>query len=172
MKLIEMISKNFADVPRPVATRESERSGVPDEPAEIKSYFAQYAWQEITWEKLANYRGDKTVCLYFMSPNDFLYYFPAYMVMTLSDVYADSGLVEAVVPITGGRGKLHSRLFNLMQSSYDSGKKRCIGYFLLEIHRSYVMSLGPPNADGSLDHDPGELLPEEIAFKYWLHDST
>lgn len=167
-----MIRKNFADIPQPVIAEYTEHDEVPNEASEIRKYFAQYTWQEVTWEKLANYCGDRTVCLYFMSPNAFLYYFPAYMVMTLSDIYSDSGLVEAIVPMTGGSGKLHSHLFNLMQSSYDGKKKRCIGYFLLEIHRSYILSLGPPNADGSLDLGPDESLPEEIAFKYWLDDSS
>ncbi len=53
-----------------------------------------------------------------MSPRAFLYYFPAYMTMTLSDTNCVTGLLHPIVPLTYER-ETGSQFFSLLQSGYD-----------------------------------------------------
>lgn len=170
MKLIDLITREFSDVPRlgtgQIADRDS--SPVSLEALAVEEFFSPLTWSDVTWDVLSNYRGDKTACLFFMNSPAFLYFFPAYMTMTLIDTHAITGLLHPIVSLTYER-ETGARFFNLMQSEYDAQKKRCIGYFLLEINQRYVASYGPLHPDAPLPLEPGELLPEEIAFQHWLN---
>jgi hypothetical protein len=169
MKLIDAIRHEFADLERPLPDKIAARDENPLclEALAVEKFFANYCWQDIRWETLEAYRGDRTACLYFMSPEAFLYFFPAYMIMTLLDIKADTGLLDQIVSLTYGR-ETDSRFFKLMQKSYDLRKKKCVGYFLMQVNERFVRSFG-----GDLDEpivlQADELYPEESAFKYWLN---
>lgn len=168
MKLIDLIIREFSGVLRPPARQIADRGSTPVtlEALAIEEYFAPLRWQDVSWESLRDYHGDKAACLYFMSPNAFLYFFPSYLLMTLNDNCMETGLIGQIMPLTYGL-ETDSRFFNLMQRCYNTRQKKCIGYFLLQINERYFRScmLGP---DGKPYLEPDELSPEEIAFRFWL----
>jgi hypothetical protein len=161
MKLIETISCEFSDLPRPGPSEIADRKSIPVslEALAVEEFFFPFAWQQITWGVLKNYRGAPNACLSFMSTKAFLYFFPAYMTMTLIDPNALNELLDPVVSLTYGR-ETGSRWFSLMQNNYDANKKHCIGRFLLEINERYTASYGLL--------EPDEPSAKEIAAQYWL----
>lgn len=61
----------------------------------VTQFFAGKSWEDISWDELLKYKGDRSACLSFMSPEAYRYYLPSYMLVALdhyleSDVSADS----------------------------------------------------------------------------------
>jgi hypothetical protein len=59
---------------------------------QVADFFRGRSWKDITLKALKAYRGDRSACLSFMSPDAFRYYLSAYMLIAL-DNYADADVV-------------------------------------------------------------------------------
>jgi hypothetical protein len=77
-ELWKAIDLAFANTQRP--NSENISISVGPEGQEVKLFFANKNWQEITLDTLKNdYKGPHSACLGFMTPEAFAYYFPAYL---------------------------------------------------------------------------------------------
>jgi len=61
----------------------------------VAQFFHGKTWKEITWPVLSTYKGDRSACLCFMSPEAFRYFLSSYMLIAIdnypeADVTADS----------------------------------------------------------------------------------
>lgn len=160
MRLKDLIRQAFSDLKRPTAGSIANRDAVPIslEALAVEAFFSDYDWSAVTKDVLAEYRGDQRACLYFMTPNAFLYYYPAYMCIVLDDANDMGGFLYPVVSIAC-RGEEKEDLFDFMLHKYDVAKRQCVGLFLSSVHDRFVKQLGwmQPTLD-----------PRSAAERYWL----
>ena len=77
-ELSKAIDLVFSAVPKP--TPENVSASVGPEGEMVQDFFSGKDWKDITLETLENeYPGDHGACLGFMTPEAFIYYFPAYL---------------------------------------------------------------------------------------------
>ena len=160
LTLIGNILESFSNLPRPEPTKIANRKSLAtsQEALEVEQFFKPYEWKFVDWSLMTKYDGDQKACLYFMSDEAFLYYYPAYMIMTLHDPANRCGLLHPVASIACGHEEKQD-LFQLMQSGYNMSQKRCVGRFLLNINEHFVMRYGDMNLG---------ISPKEAAERYWL----
>lgn len=93
--IIQRIKSDFPLLPLPETVVASLGGGF--EPELIQDYFQGKDWLEIARDGLRGYEGPTDGCLFFMTPNAFCYYLPAYLLMFLEsyDPFGHSTMYDA-----------------------------------------------------------------------------
>jgi hypothetical protein len=107
-----------------------------NEQARVKTFFRKKVWTDVNLVWLENYQGDKAACLDFMDEVAFSYYFPAFMLIVLSDESDRSELMIPVVRATNRTMQNNERFDNWIGSLSDQ-QIDAIGKFLLSVHDRY-----------------------------------
>lgn len=94
------------NLPTPSQISDSE-TGKYLECDQIAQFFSGKRWEEVSWQELCKYKGDRSACLSFMSPDAYRYYLASYMMVALNnyaeaDVSADSAWYSLIPPTDSG----------------------------------------------------------------------
>jgi hypothetical protein len=84
----KLIESAWAAEPLPTRIADDE-TGYHLECLAVAHFFRGKTWKEITWPILTTYKGDRSACLCFMSPEAFRYFLCSYMLIAINN-YAEA----------------------------------------------------------------------------------
>ncbi|SDR49108.1 hypothetical protein SAMN05444161_4580 [Rhizobiales bacterium GAS191] len=164
----DLIFENFETNPYP-----GDRNLVPEEQyhleaRQIAQYFRGKKWQDITLQGLKNdYVGDQSACLSFMTPEAFIYYLPAYLMLCINYPFESDMIYPSTIwNLTKDFFPYDPRFFEHRREEFKCRfenlaleKKRTIANFLALMHSLHDGKLtAGEDAQQALDRYWGQFL--------------
>jgi hypothetical protein len=146
-----LIANAWADVEYPGdAAIASDNTGYHLECNQVRDFFRQKRWNDISHSMLRTYVGDESACLSFMSPVAFRYYLPAYMLVAIDNYdYAGVTANSAVTALIPQTSKELATFWTQRTSGFSEHQSDAIVAFLLfmeENHGNDYLSHGLTHA--------------------------
>lgn len=128
------------------------------EDMQVDGYFRDKKWTEITLDWLNNYDGDSSACLWFMKPEAFRYYLPAYLKIALIHYQTSNTIPDTVVNILMQTAlDRDSRFFGVLDE-LNLNQKKIVARFLDLMSKEYWHLYRPDSAKVALDEYWGRFL--------------
>jgi len=106
------------------------------EARQVADYFSDKKWQDITVRSLrADYIGDASACLVFMTPQAFRFYLPAYLLICI-DEYNEADVIydSTITRLIKSTEPTEATKFDDRFVTMALGQKQAIAAFLLQMH--------------------------------------
>jgi hypothetical protein len=118
------------------------------EARQISDFFLGKKWEEITLDALQNdYIGDPSACFSFMTDEAKKYYFPAYVIASLTNYYEADLIVDSTVYLLNPENWENRKEFSLWSNAFSKKQKKLIRDYLLYLRKYYSSDF--ENKDGS-----------------------